>query len=70
MEYTSGQAVIPDVIPAYYAEGSSVEIPLGTVSFVYDVDSFMPGTYAVTANLSENEYYSMTAKIYAGGRVV
>lgn len=61
MEYTSGQAVIPDVIPAYYAEGSSVEIPLGTVSFVYDVDSFMPGTYAVTANLSENEYYSMTA---------
>lgn len=61
MEYTSGQAVIPDVIPAYYAEGSSVEIPRGTVSFVYDVDSFMPGTYAVTANLSENEYYSMTA---------
>ncbi len=61
MEYTSGQAVIPDVIPAYYAEGSSVEIPLGTVSFVYDVDSFVPGTYAVTANLSENEYYSMTA---------
>lgn len=61
MEYTSGQVVIPDVIPAYYAEGSSVEIPLGTVSFVYDVDSFMPGTYAVTANLSENEYYSMAA---------
>ena len=61
MEYTSGQAVIPDVIPAYYAEDSSVEIPRGTVSFVYDVDSFMPGTYAVTANLSENEYYSMAA---------
>lgn len=61
MEYTSGQAVIPDVIPAYYAEDSSVEIPRGTVSFGYDVDSFMPGTYAVTANLSENEYYSMTA---------
>lgn len=61
MEYTSGQAVIPDVIPAYYAENSSVEIPRGTVSFVYDVDSFVPGTYAVTANLSENEYYSMTA---------
>lgn len=61
MEYTSGKAVIPDVIPAYYAEDSSVEIPRGTVSFVYDVDSFMPGTYAVTANLSENEYYSMTA---------
>lgn len=61
MEYTSGQAVIPDVIPAYYAEGSGVEIPLGTVSFVYDVDSFMPGTYAVTANLSKNEYYSMAA---------
>ena len=61
MEYTSGQVVIPDVIPAYYAEDRSVEIPRGRVSFVYDVDSFMPGTYAVTANLSENEYYSMTA---------
>lgn len=61
MEYTSGQAVIPDVIPAYYAEDSSVEIPRGTVSFGYNDDSFMPGTYAVTANLSENEYYSMTA---------
>ena len=61
MEYTSGQAVIPDVIPAYYAEGNSVEIPLGTVSFGYNVDSFVPGTYAVTANLSENEYYSMAA---------
>lgn len=61
MEYTSGQVVIPDVIPAYYAEDSSVEIPRGTVSFVYDVDSFVPGTYAVTANLSENEYYSMAA---------
>lgn len=61
IEYTSGQAVIPDVIPAYYAEDRSVEIPRGTVSFVYDVDSFVPGTYAVTANLSENEYYSMTA---------
>lgn len=61
MEYTSGQAVIPDVIPAYYAEDRSVEIPRGTVSFVYDVDSFVPGTYAVTANLSENEYYSMAA---------
>lgn len=61
MEYTSGQVVIPDVIPAYYAEDRSVEIPRGTVSFGYDVDSFVPGTYAVTANLSENEYYSMTA---------
>ena len=61
MEYTSGQVVIPDVIPAYYAEDRSVEIPRGTVSFVYDVDSFVPGTYAVTANLSENEYYSMAA---------
>ena len=61
MEYTSGQVVIPDVIPAYYAEDSSVEIPRGRVSFVYDVDSFMPGTYAVTANLSKNEYYSMAA---------
>ena len=61
MEYTSGQVVIPDVIPAYYAEDSSVEIPRGTVSFVYDVDSFVPGTYAVTAELSENEYYSMAA---------
>lgn len=61
MEYTSGQVVIPDVIPAYYAEDRSVEIPRGRVSFVYDVDSFMPGTYAVTANLSKNEYYSMTA---------
>lgn len=61
MEYTSGQVVIPDVIPAYYAEDRSVEIPRGRVSFVYDVDSFMPGTYAVTANLSENEYYSMAA---------
>lgn len=61
MEYTSGKAVIPDVIPAYYAEDSSVEIPRGTVSFGYNDDSFMPGTYAVTANLSENEYYSMTA---------
>ena len=61
MEYTSGQVVIPDVIPAYYAEDRSVEIPRGRVSFVYDVDSFMPGTYAVTANLSKNEYYSMAA---------
>ena len=62
MEYTSGQVVIPDVIPAYYAEDRSVEIPRGRVSFVYDDDySFGPGTYAVTANLSKNEYYSMTA---------
>ena len=61
MEYTSGQVVIPDVIPAYYDEDSSVEIPRGTVSFVYDVDSFVPGTYAVTANLTKNEYYSMAA---------
>lgn len=61
MEYTSGQVVIPDVIPAYYAEDRSVEIPRGTVSFGYNVNSFMPGTYAVTADLSENEYYSMTA---------
>lgn len=67
LDFVAGKkAVLPEQIPAVYVEGSAVEIPLGTLAFVYGTDSFdQPGSYKTTVSLSDegSEYYMMTEKV-------